>query len=1092
MNKFEILQKKLDSFIKKYYANEIIKGSILFLSFGLLYFIFTLFLEYFLWLKPLSRTILFYFFIAVETGLLFRFIVIPILKIIGFKSGISLSDASKIIGSHFKDVDDKLLNVIQLSQDETQSDLLLASIAQKADQLQPIPFRNAVDFKSNWKYIKFLVIPIFIWITIFFSGNISVFTQSWDRVVHHKMAYAPPAPYTFTILNNLLEAIEGKKFILRVATVGSIIPEDVKINFNGESYYLKKQNTGEFSYVLEYPVESFSFSFEGGGYESADYFLEVVKTPKIVNFEMFLDYPSYTQRKDETVKNTGNAFIPEGTNVTWKISSVNTNSIVLSSLSNMDYRKEDLTNDFAFENTAKDFYVFKKIVRDNFDYFISTSNNELKNFENLTYKLSVIKDNYPKIIVKSDIDSLTKRSVQFIGQLSDDYGLTKLRVIAKNLMDNELCFFELPVSKSDFDEFYYVLPEGLALKKGHEYEIYFEIFDNDAIRGSKRTVSQSFFYRNKSDSEINEELIFEQREYVKLMENTTKNSIEIEKALESLSNKLMQKEKLDWNDKKELDKFLERQKKYQEILKDNSQKLLDNLDSMEENPDSELNEKKSELMNRMEETKELLKKEDLLKQLIELADKLKKEDLLQNVDRLREQNKQKTRSLERILELTKRFYVEKKLDRIVNKLKTLSNEQLELFQRDTNTLKEQMSLNQKFDSLQKDFMEMDSQNKALSEPLDLPDTKADEKLIEMEMNKAEEDLKNGKNSEAKKSSKLNQKSASDKMKQLAEKMKDSMKEIEMEILEENIEDLKQILDNLILFSFEQEDVMLSFQGINSKNSNYPEKLKKQQILKEYFEHIDDSLYMLSIRMVKLSSIIQTEIEAAHYNLDESLQNIAENNIDKGMSNQQYTMTAANNLASMLSDILQNLEDQKMGSGKGKGKNGEELVLPDIIKKQNEIIKRANGSEEPGKESGGKGKEQMSYEQYQIYQEQSQLRMDLHELLKKGGMDIKMGNEASEEMLKLEKLLLEKGLTKEVKDQMRNLEYELLKLNDAVLDQNKENQRKSDTNINAFKKRYIRNLNEDRLFFNQNENLNRQNLPLNLFYKEKVKNYFEEK
>ena len=37
-----------------------IKGSILFLSFGLLYLIFTLLIENFLWLKPFARTILFW------------------------------------------------------------------------------------------------------------------------------------------------------------------------------------------------------------------------------------------------------------------------------------------------------------------------------------------------------------------------------------------------------------------------------------------------------------------------------------------------------------------------------------------------------------------------------------------------------------------------------------------------------------------------------------------------------------------------------------------------------------------------------------------------------------------------------------------------------------------------------------------------------------------------------------------------------------------------------------------------------------------------------------------------------------------------
>ena len=107
--------------------------------------------------------------------------------------------------------------------------------------------------------------------------------------------------------------------------------------------------------------------------------------------------------------------------------------------------------------------------------------------------------------------------------------------------------------------------------------------------------------------------------------------------------------------------------------------------------------------------------------------------------------------------------------------------------------------------------------------------------------------------------------------------------------------------------------MESFENKDSKNADYPKKLRHQQVLKEYFEHIDDSLYTLSLRMVRLSSKIQGHISDAHYNLDKSLENISENRIQAGISNQQYTMTAANNLADLLSDILQNLKISKPGS-----------------------------------------------------------------------------------------------------------------------------------------------------------------------------------
>ena len=196
MTNFNNIQSKLHQFIKKYYTNELIKGVILFSAFGLLYFIVTLFIEHFLWLQPGGRGVLFFIFIAVELMLLVRFILLPIFKLVGLQKGISSTEASLIIGNHFPDVDDKLLNVLQLNQRTTQSELLVASIEQKAAQLNPVPFKNAINFRSNSKYLKYLAIPLLIWLFTLVSGNNAIFKDSFQRVVHYKTAYEQPAPFS--------------------------------------------------------------------------------------------------------------------------------------------------------------------------------------------------------------------------------------------------------------------------------------------------------------------------------------------------------------------------------------------------------------------------------------------------------------------------------------------------------------------------------------------------------------------------------------------------------------------------------------------------------------------------------------------------------------------------------------------------------------------------------------------------------------------------------------------------------------------------------------------------------------------------------
>ena len=155
-----LIYQKLEAFIRKFYTNELIKGILFFVGLGLLYLLFTLFVEYFLWLKPLGRTILFWTFIIVEIFLLVRYILFPIFQLFKIKKGIDYNQASVIIGNHFGEVNDKLTNFLQLSNDENSSELLIASIEQKAKTLQPIPFQNAVNFKGNRKYIPLAILPM--------------------------------------------------------------------------------------------------------------------------------------------------------------------------------------------------------------------------------------------------------------------------------------------------------------------------------------------------------------------------------------------------------------------------------------------------------------------------------------------------------------------------------------------------------------------------------------------------------------------------------------------------------------------------------------------------------------------------------------------------------------------------------------------------------------------------------------------------------------------------------------------------------------------------------------------------------------------
>src|SRR5690554_4121351 len=861
MSTFSIIQQKLEEFIRKYYTNELIKGSILFFAIGLLYLLITLLVEYFLWLNPLGRRILFWTFIIVEISLFIRFIAFPLAKLFKLQKGINYEEASRIIGNHFPEVSDKLLNVIQLNHNKHESELLAASIDQKASELQPIPFKSAINFKKNAKFLKYAAIPVLIFLLFSALGGTDIFSSSYKRVVHYDTAFEPPAPFSFFVLNENLNAIENSSFVLKVRAEGSAVPENASIIYNGESYYMQQTMPGTFEYTFQQPVENISFNLKANKVTSRQYVLDVVKTPSLLNYEMVLDYPSYTGKRDETLKSTGNATIPEGTRVRWNLITKNTEFVSL--------KTADTSYSFVPKNQS---FHFEKAVYNKLDYTITTSNEKLKEYENLAFTLNVVKDQYPEISVQSKQDSADIQRVLFLGQISDDYGLTKLRLVYFPEGEEKLAKTEvLPINKTNFDQFTYSFPGNLELEEGVAYEYYFEVFDNDVIHNYKSSKSSVYSFRKLTKSEFEDEQLKNQQDAIKGLDKSLDDLKEQKESLDELSRMQKEKNELNYNDKKKLENFIKRQKQQEEMMKNFSEEMKKELDNFQ--PENKENDPfKEELQKRLEENEERLKEnEKLLEELEKLQDKINKEELTDKLEKLAKQNKNQEKNLEQLVELTKRYYVEKKAEKLAEELFELGVKQEQLADKpeDENTKEAQEELNESFEEFKQQMEDLLKENEELKKPMEIPQDKATEQQIDQEQQKATDKLEDQKPSEAGKS----QKKAGEKMKEKSKQMQMQMQSGGMESMEEDLKMVRQIVDNLVVFSFKQENLMEDFKKIEYGNPIYGIKLNIQNDLRTNFEHIDDSLFALSLRQPMIGSQITSSLIEIQYNLDKSLERL---------------------------------------------------------------------------------------------------------------------------------------------------------------------------------------------------------------------------
>ncbi len=1164
MRIYDNILDKLNEFIRKHYTQKLIKGILLFLAFGLLFFLAVMGVEYVMWLSSTGRLILFLLFISTELFLLFRYILTPLFYLFKVKKGISPKDAALLIGKHFPKVGDKLYNLLDLADNPEKSELLLASIEQRSEQLQPIPFSNAITYKDAMRYGKYTSIPLILVGLLWVSGNWNSFFGSYERVVNYDLAYEPPAPFQFELLSTDLRVMESEPFTFQVTTKGDIKPENVYLLL-GDKQILLQANDGAYQYTLSPPIPTSTFSFSANDVRSKEYELIALKAPAIVDFKINLDYPAYLNKPSETLKSTGNALMPEGTKVTWEITGQDTEQIKLIT--------KDTSLSFTKQNSA--FELTKRVYSD-MQYQLTTSNRNVKDYEKLDYNFKIIKDGYPSIKVAQVLDSLNPNVSYYSGEASDDYGVSSVVLVYYEIGSNApTSSISIAEGKGNFNQFYYTFPSGLALDASKDYEFYFLVTDNDGIRQGKTAKSQVFRQFLLDDNQLKNKELESQQGLIKNLDKTLEKAKKQEDALKELNKKQKEKNSLNFNDKNQVKDFLKKQEQQEQLMQKFSKELKENLNKTEK--DDKLNELLQERLERQEI--EARKNEKLLEELNKIADKINKEELTKKLEEVAKKQKNSQRSLEQLVELTKRYYVTEKAAQLAKDLELLAKEQellSDLKLTEKFATQEQEKLNEKFKKIAQELEELQKDNADLKKPVDLNISEEKKQGVLDNQEKAlEEILKHRGNQQASdiekmeknaSSAKQNQKSAAEKMKEMSEALSESSSGGGGgSSVAEDAEMLRQILDNLIIFSFKQEGLFDKLQAQDPDDvSQYGETVRNQQRLRGLFEHVDDSLFSLSLRQAELSEFVNEQITEVYYNIDKSLESMADGQMYQGVSYQKYALTASNNLADFLAKTLENMnESMKPGKGEGEGKEG--FQLPDIIKGQQSVGEKMgekgkegkngeqgekgksgkdgksgekgeqgeqgqsgqqgnNGKEGQGgkegnsgeKGNGGKngegenveGKSQGNGEGggdgsgeglseaelkeiYEIYQEQQKIRQELEKQLENliNAGDRKLGEKLVRQMEDFENDLLENGITQRTINKANNIQYELLKLENAALKQGKKSERESNSNKNDFINPITTKPSLLDNYRNEVEILNRQSLPLRQNFQTKIKAYF---
>jgi chromosome segregation ATPase len=415
------------------------------------------------------------------------------------------------------------------------------------------------------------------------------------------------------------------------------------------------------------------------------------------------------------------------------------------------------------------------------------------------------------------------------------------------------------------------------------------------------------------------------------------------------------------------------------------------------------------------------------------------------------------KALDRMLEMFKELEVEVEMEQAIEKLEQLAEEQ-EALSKETeeqekpneDLQEDQEQLNEKFDELQKDMEELQKKNEALERPKNMEGADEQMEKIDQDMENSSEQLEQKENKNASKS----QKNAAQRMKDMAAQMSAQMKEGEMDQMEEDMAMLRQLLENLVTLSFDQEYLITDFSGTEVTTPRYVSLLQEQYKIKDDFKVVEDTLHALSKRVTQIESFVNEKVTDIKVNLKKSLEQLEERNKVVSSDHQQRTMTYLNDLALMLSEVMNQMQQQMSSmmpgsqmcnkpGGKSSGKSGR-VPMDKISQGQEELNGEMQKLSDQMKK-GDKGK--MSKEFAQMAAKQAALRKALKDLSqdkKEQGKGMPELDQIEDEMNKIEIDLVNKRLNNETLKRQQDIMTRLLEAEKSDRQRDQDEKRQAET------------------------------------------------
>lgn len=841
--------------------------------------------------------------------------------------------------------------------------------------------------------------------TALFLAVFLIYPSVSFRTLHFWQTYTQPNPYTFNVLPADTTISHNSDLQIKANFSSDELPEEVTMLFKTdveESYRERKMvrnSSGLFVAPSINVTNSLSYRIQMDDFRSKEYRAEIQIQPDFDELTLTVRPPGYTELP--IISST----YPYSRIRVYPGTVLEFNTIANKSLESVQITGNTVQKYLETDNDSTRIYhtEFSPEQTDTLS-FILKDRDGLKNRNPFRTFIEMRSDQVPVVVIREPESTLMEQNpkeLEIFYEATDDFGITGAEIS----WELKRAFTEAPQTGSESiptprngpTTSYSLDLSQFDLRPRDTFSARIRVTDNDEIGGYKTGESREILVQVPSLAESFEQLDEKERDVETELDNISEQFESIEDEYENFLQRMQQNPESGFEEEQMLQDIQERQEQVENTVKELNELFNEMRNEIEGNDNLSEQTKQSykELQQLIEELDDPRLRE-AMRQLQEAMESLSPEEMENALDQMSFNEQLYKERIERTVELFKKLKMNSNLDRLANQYEDMAERMKS--GAEENTDKEQRK--NELDTVSDDLKSAEEQIDRLDEQVPesskermsnlKEDAQREVESIKNSLDNLKEEMnsENGGDSEESEPTETGeqQQQIGAKMQQEAERFRSSMQQMGGQQVQINLMALQEALYNLLNLSAEQEELTLTTTETQNRSQGFVELARLQKNISDQFSTVSDTLFEISKELPGVPNQINEKKLETERLLNQSSEELEERDLRMSSISTRESLGGINDLASMISSILDQLMNQQ-NNGMGSGSMSMQQLIEQM---QNMSGDQQQLNQELQNMINDMQGDRLSREQSerldQIARQQNEIRKQLQELQQSGALD----------------------------------------------------------------------------------------------------------